>query len=123
MYKSAKHTVVRLKIKRGVIKLRQNEQNNQSQVANLEKLLAEINKNPQINEPSQELPGNDVEIDVLNLPPRKNVHQSARRKLIINLKHPFYRFSIVIILIIAIVFFIYYIVGEQIIILFTTEIS
>jgi len=99
-----------------------NKQNNRNQVANLEKLLAEINENPQKNEENQVLPGNDVTIDVLNLPPRKKVHQSAKRKIIINLKHPFYRFSIVILLVIAIIFFVYYIVGEQIIILFQTEI-
>src|SRR5690625_1831230 len=95
-----------------------NEQNNRNQVTNLKELLSEINENPQINEPSNILPGNDVEIDVLNLPPRKKIHQSAKRKIMINLKHPFYRFSIVIILVIAIIFFLYDFIGEQFIILF-----
>src|SRR5690625_1065823 len=98
----------------------QNKQNDHNQVSNLEKILAEINENPQIKEQTQILPGNDMEIDVLNLPPRKIVHQSAKRRLIINLKHPFYRLSTVIILIIAIIFIVYYIVGEHIIILFET---
>lgn len=55
-------------------------------------------------------------IDVLNLPPRKEVHSNHGRARL-SISRPFLRFLFVILLIVLVIFGAYYIWGEELIIL------
>ncbi|WP_404452875.1 hypothetical protein LG329_01780 [Virgibacillus necropolis] len=54
-------------------------------------------------------------IDILNLPPRREVHGNKKKRTQIKVSRPFVRLSVVIIAIIAIILAIYYVWGEELI--------
>lgn len=94
-----------------------NEQENQAK--KLQQLFHEVEKNEPTEKKVKEEP-DLIEIDVLNLPPRKEVHQSPKQKLTINLDIPFVRFLFVFLILIVIIFAIYIVAGNQIMMLFTS---
>lgn len=93
----------------------------ENQAKKLQQLFAEItNDQNQSGEQLKEVKTEDlIEIDVLNLPPRSEVHLSPRRKLSLSFKKPFVRLIFVLFILLAIICVIYFVVGEQIIIFFT----
>lgn len=54
-------------------------------------------------------------IDILNLPPRKEVHDNKKRRTRLKVSRPFARLSIVIILLIVVTFAVYYLWSEELI--------
>jgi len=83
-------------------------QPNQShdQAEQLKQLFNDLNQHEQqqINNKSDFLGNDDVQkIDILNLPPRKTIHDKKKNKFKIRLKRPFLRFLFVIICLIAII--------------------
>lgn len=56
-------------------------------------------------------------IDVLNLPPRKEVHGNNKERTHLSISKPFLRFLSVIILIVAIIFGAYFIWGDELMII------
>src|SRR5690625_2427384 len=56
-----------------------------------------------------------VKVDVLNLPPRKEVHNNHKRRTRVKIGQPFIRFFVVIILFIIAIAGAYYLWGEELI--------
>lgn len=85
----------------------------ENQARKLQELFAEVANNPEIkdNEPIEK--EEFVEMDILNLPPRSEVHSSSKRKLKLNIKKPFARFVFVMIILIAIITMMYFAIGDQ----------
>lgn len=95
-----------------------NEQKD-DQAIKLQQLFQEVN-NQQSNEKKPKITEEElIEVDVLNLPPRSEVHQKTALRFEMNVHRPFWRFVFVIILLAVIISVVYYMFGEQIILLFT----
>jgi len=93
---------------------REHEKN---QAEKLKQLFAEVTNQP----PSEEdkAPTDFIEVDVLKLPPRSEVHQKSKLKFHIRLTSPFARFVLVFLLILIIIGVIYYKAGNEIILFFS----
>ena len=92
-----------------------NHNDEQTQAAKLKELFEEVTREEQIDD-NNELDKNEnslPEIDILNLPPRSEVHQSKSRKLKLTFQRPLIRLLLVIILLIAIAFGAFYFVGDE----------
>jgi|SRR5690625_753698 len=92
----------------------------ENQAEKLQQLFAEVTNQPNNNknrEEDKEENANLIEVDVLNLPPRSEVHQQPKRKLYIRFKSPLTRLLIILLLLFVTIGIIYYIAGEQIIML------
>lgn len=59
-----------------------------------------------LNEPTRE-------IDILNLPPRKEIHSNTLRRTRVKVSRPFARFGMVIIVLAIIIFVVYYLWSEE----------
>src|SRR5690625_2005378 len=87
-----------------------------NQADKLQQLFQEVN-----NQSIEETEGKEeqkqvedyVEIDVLNLPPRNEVHTNPKSRFQLTWKRPFIRIFVVSILLIAILAAIYFFVGDQ----------
>lgn len=94
----------------------------QNQAAQLEKLFAEITNHEQTDEQGEH-EGDEVEkeleIDVLNLPPRSKVHLSSGKRLKITLNRPLIRFLLVIVGLLVIALGIYYMVDIELFYIFS----
>lgn len=76
----------------------------------LKALLEEVSKSDkQVKQTENEQPI----IDVLNLPPRTEVHKSNSKKIKIKIKSPTVRFVFVLLIISIIIFLAYYYLGED----------
>lgn len=91
----------------------------EKQAKELQQLFAEIANDQTEEEKSGSEQEELVEIDVLNLPPRSEVHVSPERRLTLNFKKPYVRFTVVILLLLVLIAIIYVVFGEQIILYFT----
>lgn len=59
-----------------------------------------------------------IEVDVLNLPPRSEVHLAPKRKFTLNLKHPVMRFIFVLIILVLLISIVYFVFGDQVFLFF-----
>lgn len=86
----------------------------ENQADKLKQLFQEVNNESLIKENKpKRIEDEFIEIDVLKLPPRKEVHTHPKSRLSLSFKRPFIRISIVFILVIAILTTIYYVLGEE----------
>ncbi len=87
-----------------------------NQAEKLQQLFAEVTNQPIDNHENkeEEIDNDFIEVDVLNLPPRSEVHKKAKQKLDIRLGSPFIRLLSVLILLMIVIILIYFIAGEQI---------
>lgn len=87
-----------------------NNQNEQNQAAKLQQLFTEVMENERSENRNEKIDEHvdEFEIDVLNLPPRSEVHISKSKKIKMTFNRPLIRFIFVIIFIICIVFGIYF---------------
>ncbi|WP_099158390.1 hypothetical protein [Virgibacillus ndiopensis] len=53
------------------------------------------------------------EVDILNLPPRKEVHSKNNTRAHVKMSKPFMRLVLVIVIILAVLFGLYYVWGEE----------
>ena len=92
----------------------QEEQEHKNQAANLAQLVSEINQQLDASDVQNEQNhDNYVEVDVLNLPPRREVHKKSKHRLSLNLRQPIFRFIFVVFLIIIIGLLLFYLTDEQ----------
>lgn len=75
----------------------------------LKALLAEVSK---VEKPAKR-ENNQPIIDVLNLPPRTEVHKSQSKKMKIKIKSPVTRFVFILLIISVIIFLAYYYLGDD----------
>lgn len=96
-------------------------ENEENQAEKLQQLFAEVTNQPKEKEDDKEKEATTsyIEVDVLNLPPRSEVHQKPKRKFYVNLKSPFVRLLLVLFILLIIISLIYYVAGEQIILFFS----
>lgn len=95
-----------------------NEQK-EGQAAKLQQLFSEVNNQP-IEEKKEKVTEEQlIEVDVLNLPPRSQVHQSTNMSLRLDINRPLWRFLTVIIVLLIIASLVYFLFGEQVIDFFT----
>lgn len=92
-----------------------------SQAEKLQQLFDEINNRPIEKKERKENKKEEeyIEVDVLNLPPRKEVHTNPRTRLHFPFKKPIIRISIVCIFVIAILITLFFILGEQLLVYFS----
>ncbi|HLR71584.1 MAG TPA: hypothetical protein VK085_09155 [Pseudogracilibacillus sp.] len=88
-----------------------------NQAEKLQQLFAEVTNEQQQQETKNST--DFIEVDVLKLPPRSEVHQKPKRKLYIRLTSPFARLLFVFLSILIIMGVIYYVAGEQIVLFFS----
>lgn len=89
------------------------------QAEKLQQLFSEIN-DPKLEEKKASKQETEfIEIDVLNLPPRSEIHKNTMIRYKINLRRPLWRFLFVLICLFVIIGVVYYMYGEQIILFFT----
>lgn len=90
------------------------KESNDHQAKKLQQLFAEVN--------NQELAGkktkaieeeNFVEVDVLQLPPRSEVHQKSRWSPTIYWRSPLFRFSLVVVILVALILVAYLMYGDD----------
>ncbi|MEJ8776816.1 hypothetical protein [Pseudogracilibacillus sp. ICA-222130] len=94
------------------------EELKESQAKQLQQLFQEVNSEHE--KETKQIEKQDlVEIDVLSLPPRSEVHVSTKRKLKISLKGPLGRFLFVLFILLLILGGMYMYFGEEIIYFFT----
>lgn len=67
------------------------------------------------NEESSSIEEPMIELDVLKLPPRKEVHQAKKQKFSFRFTRPFVRFMIVLIIMISAISFIFFRLGKELI--------
>jgi len=86
----------------------------EDQAAKLQQLFLEVN-NHETDEKKEKVTEEDlIEIDVLNLPPRSEVHPVTNVRLHIDFRRPIWRFIAIIVLLIIIGCIVYFLFGEQI---------
>lgn len=97
-----------------VIKLNKQSNHNQ-QATNLQELFNEVQqgeiRQSELNEKQQPL----QKVDILNLPPRKEVHGNAKKRTNLKVSKPFIRLFFVIIILLIIGFGTYYFWGNDLI--------
>lgn len=76
----------------------------------LKALLAEVSQGERSIEKYEDIQST---IDILDLPPRTEVHKSNTRKLKVKIKSPIVRFIFVLLLISVIIFLAYYYLGDD----------
>lgn len=88
-----------------------------NQAEKLQQLFEEINNRPlQEKENTEKKVEEDfIEVDVLNLPPRKEVHTKPKTRLYFHFKRPYIRFLIVFILIIVFIVTLFLTIGERLV--------
>lgn len=90
----------------------------EDQAEELRKLLNEVEsiKDPEMNKSieSEEVQLEQREVDILNLPPRKEVHGNKKQHTHIKISLPFRRFILIIFLLIIILIGVYYLFGGDI---------
>ena len=98
------------------------DKHKEDQAAKLEQLFREVS-NPELNQTSnEETEAEDfVEVDVLQLPPRSEVHQKSKMSIHFTFRSPVARLILVIILLIAVVALLYGFFGNEIVEFFTEQ--
>lgn len=93
----------------------------ENQAEKLSQLFADVVNQSEENKANETKDTADdfVEVDVLNLPPRSEVHKTPKRKLYIHLGSPFTRLLTVLVILVIIIGIIYFIAGEQILLFFS----
>ena len=90
----------------------------EDQTAKLQQLFLEVN-NHEIDEKKEKVTEEDlIEVDVLNLPPRSEVHSATNIRFHIDFKRPIWRFIAIIVLLVIIGCIVYFFFDEQIMELF-----
>lgn len=88
---------------------------NKNQAEKLMELFEEVaNHNPKDEIDQKEQAEEYIELDLLNLPPRREVHASGKQRYSFRLKKPLIRFIFIILLLIGIAVLFYFDFGEQI---------
>lgn len=90
------------------------------QAEKLQQLFAEVNNQEQDDETKETLTNEKefIEVDVLQLPPRSEVHQTSKWKLRINFRSPWLRFTSTLVLLAVVLFCLYYFLGDYLLVLF-----
>lgn len=93
----------------------------ENQAEKLSQLFAEVVNQSEEDKANETKESTDdfIEVDVLNLPPRSEVHKTPKRKLYIHLGSPFTRLLSVLFILVIIIGIIYFIAGEQILLFFS----
>lgn len=92
----------------------------ENQAIKLQQLFAEVTNQEAMNEIEGEHPEEFVEVDVLQLPPRSEVHNKSKWSMQIKPSSPLVRFIFVIILMLAVIGVLYYVIGEKVILFFSS---
>ncbi|MEI3604711.1 hypothetical protein SPD48_03315 [Pseudogracilibacillus sp. SE30717A] len=89
----------------------------ENQAEKLQQLFAEVTNQPidQQESKDEETSNDYIEVDVLNLPPRSEVHTKPKQKVNVSFNSPLMRLFSVLILLIIIVTLIYFVAGEKLI--------
>lgn len=92
-----------------------------TQAEKLQQLFDEINNRPnEKNERKEDKLEKDmIEVDVLNLPPRKEVHTNPKTRIYFHFKRPFLRISIVFLFLIVVLVTLFFVLGEQLFSIFS----
>lgn len=92
-----------------------------NQAIKLQQLFQEVNNNEENGKDKTDLHSESefVEIDVLQLPPRSEVHRKSKWRIRLNLRSPIIRFIVVLLVIFGILGLLYYVIGERVVIFFT----
>lgn len=90
------------------------------QTDKLQQLFAEVNNQEQNHDSAMNSAEEKefIEVDVLQLPPRSEVHQTSKWKLHINFRSPWLRFTSTLVLLAAVLFCLYYFLGDYLLVLF-----
>jgi len=92
----------------------------ENQAEKLQQLFAEVTNQPASNHENETEKDVDfIEVDVLNLPPRSEVHGKPKRKYYIRLKSPIMRFMTILLFLLVVISVIYFLAGEQIFLFFS----
>lgn len=96
------------------------DEHKDNQAAKLEQLFLEVS-NPELDKKKLEEkePDELVEVDVLQLPPRSEVHKTSKSSLHLSFHAPVWRFVLVIIFLVAVAWLLYGFYGEEMIEFFT----
>lgn len=92
-----------------------------NQALKLQQLFSEVN-NQDIDKKEEKEKQKEqalIEIDVLNLPPRSEVHQKTSVRFQMDVRSPIWRFLIVILLVLGGIGVVYYFFGDQMIMFFS----
>lgn len=90
------------------------------QADKLQQLFAEVNNQEQDHDSAVTSSEEKefIEVDVLQLPPRSEVHQTSKWKLHINFRSPWLRFTSTLVLLAIVLFCMYYFLGDYLLVLF-----
>lgn len=96
----------------------QNESNNDNnQATDLQKLIDEVQQSEKIQKKQQvslsQEPDQIRKMDILNLPPRKEIHSNHKKRIHVKLSRPLFRFLSVIIILLVIIYGAYFIWGND----------
>ncbi|WP_188453831.1 hypothetical protein [Virgibacillus oceani] len=89
----------------------------EDQAAELRKLVDEVQQKD-VKDSEVNIGGimdGEREVDILNLPPRKEVHSKKNTRTHLKMSRPFLRLVFVIVIILAVLFGIYYVWGDEIV--------
>jgi len=96
------------------------EDQKNTQAEKLQQLFREVNNQEMADKQTEKESTTEfVEVDVLQLPPRSEVHQTSKWSTHINISSPWVRFSFIVFLLLVILFIAYFPAGDKIIIFFT----
>src|SRR5690625_4764243 len=96
----------------------QNESNNgNNKVTDLHKLIYEDKQSEKIQTNQQDTlsqkPDKNIKMDIMNLPPRKEIHSNHKKRIHVKLSRPLFRFLSVIIILLVIIYGAYFIWGNE----------
>lgn len=94
----------------------QNERENQAE--DLRKLVYDLESGKEENEQSEGTEPDEREIDILNLPPRKEVHGNKQNRVRLKMSTSFKRFLLVIFVLVVVLGGIYYFYGAELLQIF-----
>ena len=92
-----------------------------NQALKLQQLFSEVN-NQDLDKAEEQKEHKEqtlIEIDVLNLPPRSEVHQKTSVRFQMDIRSPIWRFLLVILFILGGIGIVYYFFGDQMIMIFS----
>jgi len=91
----------------------QNERKNDDQATDLQKLIDEVQQSERIQKKQQVSLSQESDqirkMDILNLPPRKEIHRNHKQRIHVKLSRPLFRFLSVIIILLVIIYGAYFI--------------
>lgn len=97
------------------------EEQKDNQAKKLQQLFREVNNQEASLEDENTYHNREfVEIDVLQLPPRSEVHQTSKWGIHFHITSPWVRFTFTICVLLAVIFIVYFFIGEKVILFFNS---